>query len=187
MSEARSTLDADTSARLADFSRAFKAAARAVSLYPPAHPAIAATLGKLTELSGTLTAAGPFTFEVRPHMIFVGGAAPAKPDPAMIELSDLLRRQLVGTLTMNAGADAESWRTLLRLLGRPAEDVRADGGIASLWATAGGPSLEIIEIDYAEVLREKQGDAVFIDRLVAAALGQQLELDESGMRLLLDL
>src|SRR3954471_5598664 len=187
MSEARTTLDADTSAKLADFSRAFKAAARAVSLYPPAHPAIAATLGKLTELTGTLTAAGPFTFEVRPHMIFVGGAAPAKPDPAMIELSDLLRRQLVGTLTMNAGADAESWRTLLRLLGRPAEDVRADGGIAGLWATAGGPSLEIIEIDYAEVLREKQGDAVFIDRLVAAALGQQLELDKSGMRLLLDL
>src|SRR3954465_14564576 len=153
MSEARTTLDADTSASLAAVSPAPKRAAPgvarhppaskratgAVSLYPPAHPAIAATLGKLTELTGTLTAAGPFTFEVRPHMIFVGGAAPAKPDPAMIELSDLLRRQLVGTLTMNAGADAESWRTLLRLLGRPAEDVRADGGIASLWATAGGP------------------------------------------------
>ena len=187
MSEVRTTLDADTATRLADFSRAFKAAARAVSLYPTGHPAIGATLGKLTEITGVLTAAGSFTVEVRPHMLFVANAAPAKPDPAIIELSDLLRRQLVGSLTINIGADAESWRTLLRLLGRPPEEIRADGGIAHLWATAGGPSLEVREIDYAEVLREKQGDAEFVDRLVAAALGQQLELDESGMRLLLEL
>src|SRR5436190_1464685 len=187
MSEVRTTLDADTATRLADFSRAFKAAARAVSLYPTGHPAVGATLGKLSELTAVLTAGGPCVLEVRPQMVCIGNAAPAKPDPAIIELSDLLRRQLVGALTVNAGADAESWRTLLRLLGRAAEDVRADGGIAALWATAGGPSLEIREIDYAEVLREKQGDAEFVDRLVAAALGQQLELDESGMRLLLEL
>ena len=35
-----------------------------------------------------------------------------------------------------------------------------DGGIAHHWATAGGPSLEIQEIDYAEVLREKQAGQV---------------------------
>ena len=187
MSEVRTPLDTETATRLADFARAFKAAARAVSLYPAGHPAVGATLGRLTELTGGLTAAGPFTIEVRPNLLCVANAAPAKPDPAIVELSDLLRRQLVGSLTLNAGADAESWRTLLQLLGRPPEDIRADGGIASLWATAGGPSLEIREIDYAEVLREKQGDAAFIDRLVDAALAPQLELDESGMRLLLDL
>jgi hypothetical protein len=48
--------------------------------------------------------------------------------------------------------------------------------------------MEIVEIDYAEVLREKQGDAAIADRLIAAALsGPHLELDDSGMRLLLDL
>jgi HEAT repeat protein len=118
----------------------------------------------------------------------VGEAAPAKPDAAIGELSDLLRRQLVGTLTLNAGAGADSWRTLLTLLARPAEEVRADGGIAHLWATAGGPSLEIVEIDYAEVLREKQGDAAAIERVIAAALaGPQLELDDSAMHMLLDI
>jgi HEAT repeat protein len=188
MADARETrvLDPDIAVRLADFARAFKAAARAVSLYPSAHPAIGSTLGKLTEITGALTSAGPFALEVRPGMICVGDAAPAKPDPSIVELSDLLRRQLVGTLTINPGADVESWRTILRLLGRPAEDVRHDGGIAGLWATAGGPSLEIVEIDYAEVLREKQGDAAEIERLVTQAV-QQLELDESGMRLLLEL
>src|SRR3954464_8434701 len=101
MADVRTTLDAETANRLADFSRAFKAAARAVSLYPTGHPAIGATLGRLTEITGTLTAAGPFMLEVRPHMIFVANAAPAKADPAIVELSDLLRRQLVGSMTIN--------------------------------------------------------------------------------------
>src|SRR5436190_14657248 len=188
MAEARTPLDDQMAARLAEFARACKAALRAVSLYPGGHPAIGSTLGKLTELTAALTAAGPFTLEVRPQTIHVGGAAPAKPDSAIVELSDVLRRQLVGTLTLNPGADTESWRTLLMLLSRPADEVRADGGMGSLWATAGGPSMEIVEIDYAEVLREKQGDVAFADRLITAAMsGAQLELDESGMRLLLDL
>ena len=163
MPEARAILDADTAFRLAEFARACKAALRAVSLYPGGHPAIASTLGRLTQLTAGLTGAGPFTLEVRPNAILVGDAAPAKPDSAIVELADLLRRQLVGTLTLNPGVDAESWRTMLLLLSRPAEEVRADGGIASLWNTAGGPSMEIVEIDYAEVLREKQGDAAAAD------------------------
>jgi hypothetical protein len=188
MADVRTPLDDTMALKLAEFARACKAALRAVSLYPAAHPAIGSTLKRLTELTSGLTAAGPFLLEVRPHTIHVNGAAPAKPDSAIVELSDVLRRQLVGTLTLNSGADTESWRTLLMLLSRPADEVRADGGIGSLWATAGGPSMEIVEIDYAEVLREKQGDVVFADRLIAAAMsGAQLELDESGMRLLLDL
>jgi HEAT repeat protein len=171
MTDTRTPLDPDTAAKLADFSRAFKAAVRAVSLYPTGHPAIGTTLGKLTEVCGVLTANGPFRLEVGTHELYVGNAAPAKPDASIAELSDLLRRQLVGALTVNAGADAESWRILLRLLGRAPEEVRADGGIAALWATAGGPSLEIVEIDYAEVLREKLGGAEFTERLVATVLG----------------
>src|SRR5215210_3960014 len=98
--------------RLGEFARACKAALRAVSLYPGGHPAIGSTLKRLTELTTGLTAAGPFMLEVRPHTIHVNGAAPAKPDSAIVELSDVLRRQLVGRLTLNSGADAESWRTL---------------------------------------------------------------------------
>jgi hypothetical protein len=188
MADVRSPLDDTMALRLAEFARACKAALRAVSLYPAAHPAIGSTLKRLTELTAGLTATGPFTLEVRPNNIHINGAAPAKPDSAIVELSDVLRRQLVGTLTLNPSADTESWRTLLMLLSRPADEVRTDGGIGSLWSTAGGPSMEIVEIDYAEVLREKQGDVALADRLIAAAMsGAQLELDESGMRLLLDL
>jgi hypothetical protein len=181
-------LAADASARLADFARACKAAARAVSLYPGGHPAIGTTLGRLSQVTTALTESGPYRLQVMADRLLVGGAAAAKPDPAVAELAELLHRQLVGGLTLNPGIDAQSWRTLLLLLARSPEEVRSDGGIKHLWATAGGPSIEIEEIDYAEVLREKQGVAATAEEIIAAALaGRALELDDSGMRLLLDI
>ena len=45
-----------------------------------------------------------------------------------------------------------------------ADHLKADGGIAHLWATAGGPSIELQQIDYGEVLRDKRGDAGRRDR-----------------------
>ena len=109
-----------------------------------------------------------------------------RPDPAIAELAEVLYRHMIGALTINAAADADSWRTLLLLLARTPEEVRGDGGIGRLWATAGGPSLDIVEIDYAEVLREKEGDAATIDQIIAAAIaGPQLQLDESIVQKLL--
>jgi hypothetical protein len=159
-----------------------------VSLYPSAHPAIGASLSRLAEITQRLTNGGPFRLQVSSDRLLVNGAAAAKPDAAIGELAGLLHRHLIGALTLNSGADAESWRTLLLLLARPPDEVLSDGGIAKLWTTAGGPSLEIQQIDYAEVLREKQGKEAELDRILAAALaGPQLELDESGMRLLLEI
>jgi hypothetical protein len=181
-------MPADDAARLAEFARACKAAARAVSLYPGAHPAIAVSLGRLAELTARLTQGGPFRLQVASERLLVNGAGASKPDPAIAELASLLHRHLIGSLTLNPGADTESWRTLLLLLARTPEDIRADGGIARLWTAGGGPSLEIQEIDYAEVLREKQGSSAALDLLVSAAqAGPQLQMDDSGMRLLLDI
>ena len=181
-------LPPDASARLAEFARACKAAARAVSLYPAAHPAIGTTLGRLAQITATLTEGGPYRLQVMADRLLLGGAAAARPDPAITELAELLHRQLIGGLTLNPGIDAESWRTLLLLLARAPEDVRSDGGIKHLWTTAGGPSMELEEIDYAEVLREKQGAAATAEQIIAAALaGRSLDLDDSGMRMLLDI
>ncbi len=181
-------LSGDDAARLADFARACKAAARAVSLYPGTHPAIAATLSRLTDVTARLTEAGSYRLQVFADKLLIGGAGMAKADPAVSELAELLHRHLIGGLNLNAGADASSWRTLLLLLARSPEEVRADGGIARLWATAGGPSIEIQEVDYAEVLRNKQGLAATIEQIVAAAMaGRQLEMDDSAMQMLLEI
>lgn len=185
-SAAPQTLSPEAATRLADFARSCKAAVRAVSLYPAQHPAIAASLRRLVEAAGRLTAQGPLQLRVRPDTLLMGDAAPAKPDAAVGELAELLHRHLIGAMTIDAGAEADSWRTLLLLLSRPPEEVRADGGIAHLWATAGGPSVEIREIDYAEVLREKRGSTTSLDDIIAAALaGAPLQLDDDNVEMLL--
>jgi HEAT repeats len=165
---------------LAEFARTCRAAARAVSLYPGGHPAIDATLSRLAGLTARLTERGPFRVQALADRLLIDGAGLPGPDPAVGELGSLLHRHLIGSLTVNAGAGADSWRTLLLLLARTPDDVRADGGIAHLWATAGGPSIEVQEIDYAEVLREKQGLVQAIEDILSAALaGPQFEFDES--------
>ena len=181
-------LTADAAARLAEFARACKAAARAVSLYPSGHPAIASSLGRLAQLTVKITEKGPYRLQVVADRLLLDGAAMPKPDPGVTELADLLYRHSIGALTLNAGADTESWRTLLLLLARTPEELRGDGGIKRLWTRGGGPSIEIAEIDYAEVLRHKEGVAAAVEKILAAALaGAPLELDDSGMRLLLEI
>ena len=181
-------LTSDVTARFVEFARACKAAARAVALYPGTHPAIGVSLTRLVQAAQRLGDNAPFTLQVRATSLLLGGAAPQRPDPAIGELADVLYRQMIGALTVNPAADTESWRTMLLLLARTPEEVRSDGGIARLWATAGGPSLDVVEIDYAEVLREKQGEAATIDQIIEAAIaGPQVQLDDATLQSLLSI
>jgi hypothetical protein len=177
-------LAAEAAVQLGEFARNCKAAARAVSLYPGQHPAIVSSLDRLADATARLTAAGAVHLQVTQDSLLMNNAAPAKAEQAVVELSDLLQRHRIGALTVNAGADAGSWRALLLLLARAPEEVRADGGIAQLWATAGGPSLEVREINYAEVLRERRGSGAAIDEIIAAALHGPV-LDDEDLEALL--
>ncbi len=87
-----------------------------------------------------------------------------------------------------AGGDVDAWRNFLGLLARAPDKLRADGGIARVWATTAGRHLELREIDYAQVLRErKAGQRAIWDRVIANCLqGQNLELDEEALRALLE-
>src|SRR3954468_21206917 len=185
-SAAPAPLSPDATAKFAEFARAYKAAARAVALYPGTHPAIGMSLSRLVQATQRLGDNAPFTLQVRASSLLLGGAAAQRPDPAIAELAEVLYRHMIGALTVNPAADANSWRTLLLLLARAPEDVRSDGGIARLWATAGGPNLDLVEIDYGEVLREKQGQAATIDQIIAAAIaGPQVQLDDATLQALL--
>jgi hypothetical protein len=177
-------LSPESAAQLAEFARNCKAAARAVSLYPGQHPAIVVSLDRLAEVTGRLTASGPVHLQVTQGSLLMNHAAPSKAEQAVGELAELLQRHRIGSLAVNAGADAGSWRALLLLLARSPEDVRADGGIAHLWGTAGGPSLEIREVNYAEVLRERRGTGASIDEIIAAALHGAV-LDDEDLEALL--
>jgi hypothetical protein len=187
LTDASAPLDARETAQLTDFARACKAAARAVVLYPDGHPAIAVTLGRIAHITGPGALSGPLTIRVLPDGLLLHERAPARADAALSELATLLHSHLIGELTVHPGGDVDAWRTFLLLLGRSPESVRTDGGIARVWTTMAGRHVELREIDYAEVLRERSGgDPVVWTRVIANCLqGSSFDLDEDGIRELL--
>jgi len=180
-------LDAAATARLMDFARACKAAARAVVLYPAGHPAIAATLGRIAQITSPAALTSPLRVTVLPDALLLDDRPAARPDAALSELATLLHSHLIGQLIVHPGGDVESWRMFLLLLGRTPDSVRTDGGISRVWTTMAGRHVELREIDYAEVLRERAGgEAAVWDRVIANCLqGTAFELDEEEIKELL--
>jgi HEAT repeats/PBS lyase HEAT-like repeat len=172
-------LTAEESAKLGEFARACKAAARAVALYPAAHPAIATTLARLVDLTSAANGSAALKITVLPTSLLLEGRSPVRVDAAVGELAALLHEHLVGELTIHPGGDIEVWRSFLLLLARTPDSVRADGGIARLWMTTGAQHVELREIDYAEVLRERpEGREAVWERVIASCLqGQSFDLN----------
>ena len=172
----------DQSSALVEFARACKSAARSVSLYPGTHPAIAVALSRITSTGKRLTAGGDVTIGVHPDMLVVEGRLPARADSAIGELAALLHDRLVGELRVTGDAEPEDWHSLLLILARTSEELIRDGGIAKAWAASGRSHLDIREIDYAEVLRERAGghEAAW-DRIIASCLQGDATLDDSAL------
>src|SRR5215212_1705125 len=106
-------LDATDTARLTDFARACKAAARAVVLYPLGHPAIAATLGRIAQITSPGALPAPLKITVLPDGLLLDERVPGKADAAMTELAVLLHSHLIGQLIGHPGGDVEAWRAVL--------------------------------------------------------------------------
>src|SRR5947199_1776729 len=87
-------LGASDTARLTDFARACKAAARAVVLYPTGHPAIAATLGRISQITAASSLPKPLRITVLPDTLLLEERAPARTDAAIGELAVLLHSHL---------------------------------------------------------------------------------------------
>ena len=153
-------LAARDAAQLTDLARVLKAAARAVILYPDGHPAIGTTLERLTQLTTPPLLTAPLSVSITAETLLIGGAAPVRPDAAITELAALLHAHQIGEITVHPDGDPAAWRRFLLLLGRSPDAVRGEGGIARLWTTMAGRHVDLREIDYAEVLRERPTGAV---------------------------
>src|SRR4051812_26452346 len=187
LTDAPAPLDAADTARLTDFARACKAAARAVVLYPKGHPAITATLGRIVQITSATALSRPLSITVLPDGLLLDEQAPARADAAITELAVLLHSHLIGQMTVHPGGDEEAWRSFLLLLGRTPESIRTEGGIARVWTTMAGRHVQMREIDYAEVLKERAGgEAPVWDQVIANCLqGASFDLDEEAVRELL--
>src|SRR5437660_347669 len=88
--DAPASLTPEEAARLMEFARACKAAARAVLLYPGGHPAIAATLGRIVQVTSPPQLTAPLRLTVLPDALLLDGRAAARPDAASGQLAVLL-------------------------------------------------------------------------------------------------
>ena len=157
MSTDAELLDSEDTSRILELARACKAAQRAVLLYPPSHPAIAATLGRIVQTTSLESLGRPIKITVLPDDMRIDGRKPARDDQAVTDLAALLHDHLIGEMLIQPGGDRDAWLAFLQLLGRSPESIRADGGIARVWTTMAGRHIELREIDYSEVLRERRG------------------------------
>ena len=81
-------LDAEEAARLTEFARACKAAARAVLLYPAGHPAIAATLGRIVHITSAASLSSRSWITVLPDSLLLD----ERPRPGRMARSPSWRR-----------------------------------------------------------------------------------------------
>lgn len=175
----------EAAARLGGFARACKAAARAVALYPESHPAIGISLARLVQSVERLTAGRAVSLGVTPDTLLMDGLAPDRPEAAIRETAELLHAHLIGVLKVHPGQEADGWLPFLLLLARAPDDVRSSGGIGQLWAATGRRYLEIQEIDYADMLRERAaGRNARWDDIIRSCLDTGTELDEDTFKLL---
>ena len=181
MSHATEPLSAETSAKLVDLARACKGAARVVAMYPATHPAIQDALSRMTAAGTAAVADGAFQISVTPETLLVGGRGLSRPDIAVAELAALLHSHSVGELQLTAALTPAAWHAFLLLVTQSPADVRGEGGISRAWAAAGGGPIEIRQIDYGEVLRERgAGDESSWEFILTAYLeGEQTDLDDA--------
>ena len=185
-------MTAEAASRLMEFARACKAATRIVSMYPPSHPAIQAALERMVAAGSDATNTGAFSMTVLPDALLVEGRGLPKPDAAVTDLAALLHQHQIGELSLLAPLTAGAWHLLLSLLATTPEDVRREGGVARAWQSAGGGPIEIREIDYAEVLKDRtEGTGIDAswDELIASCLTGDVRgaLDEKALASLLEI
>ena len=179
-------LPPETAVRLTAFARACKGAARAVALYPPDHPAVGETLDRLAEAARTATEAGPLAILVVPDNLLVGGRGLGRFDLAVTDTAALLHAHRIGEITVQRDVAPASFRTLVTLLGRDPDEVRAHGGLARALTTAGAIGISATEIDYSTLFDAAvSGSAASWAAIILRCIEKDaLDLDEETLRLL---
>ena len=140
-----------------EFARAFRAAARAVSFYPPSHQAAVSALEQVATAAHAATADGPLCLTILPKTLLARGVAIDTSQTAVADVADICHRHGIGALSLDGRDTPETWRALLALLARKPEDVRGAGGIQRQWKALHHLSPTVLEIDFGALLRGQVG------------------------------
>jgi hypothetical protein len=140
-------------ARVLDFARAFRSAARAVGFYPPTHQAVVAALDHVAATARAATSGGPVCLTILPQAFLAGGVPIDTSETVVNDFATLCHRHGVGAVNLDGQATPEAWQALFMLLARRPEEVRGAGGIQRQWKALRHTSPAILEIDFGALLR----------------------------------
>jgi hypothetical protein len=144
-------------ARVLDFARAFRSAARAVGFYPPSHQAVVAALDHVSAAARAATVDGPVCLTILPQAFLAGGTPIDASETVVADLAALCHRHGVGAVNLDGNATNDAWQAFFLLLARRPEEVRSAGGIQRQWKALRHTSPAILEIDFGALLRGKVG------------------------------
>ena len=137
--------------------RALSAAARNWALYPPEHPAAVASVSRLSEAILASTGGAAFAFAVTPKTLLVAGL-PLPDDQSVAEAARLLHDHDILQITFVGQPEIAALHSLLTLLARLPEQLRAEGGPGKAWAALTHSSVAIEQIDYEKILEDRNID-----------------------------
>src|SRR5512140_2946818 len=116
-----------------EFARAFRAAARAVSFYPPSHQAVVLALEHVVAAARAATADGSLCLTILPKTLLARGVPIDTSQTAVVDVANLCHRHGVGAMNLDGRDTPEAWRALFTLLAQKPEAARGAGGIQRQW------------------------------------------------------
>jgi hypothetical protein len=135
--------------------RTLVAAARHWTLYPENHPAVRASFERLATAIQQATSDTIFSLGITPDSLLIE-SFPVPSTAQVIEAARLLHDRDLLRLTFSGRVPPEAIAKLLRLLALDRETLRQRGGPEGVWRVDGDASITIEQIDYAQVLEDKE-------------------------------
>lgn len=186
------TLSPELTRQAIALARAMAAAVRNWGLYPPEHPAVAASVGRLGDALRDTTQGAAFGFGVTPGTLLVAGL-PLPEETPVVETARLLHGHDILQISFMGEVAAPTLHALLKLLTTSADALRQAGGPEAAWSASGSPSVLIQQIDYEKLLEDRdverpleRRDDVWRSLVNAITQGRQ-EFDEAQQQRLLEI
>ena len=157
MSQA-SQLSPELARGLLQLARALLAATRNWTLYPPEHPAVQASISRLSDAIQQSTLGAIFSVGITPETLMVEGAPADASQSSIAEAAALLHDRDLLQITFIGEVPPDAVLALLKVLTLDAGERRRQGGPAGIWAADGHPSIQLEQIDYQQLLARDEGD-----------------------------
>jgi HEAT repeat protein len=190
-----SQLSPELAQGLLQLARALLAAVRSWTLYPPDHPAVGVSIGRLADAIRQSSMGAAFAVGITPETLMVEGTPANRNEAAIAEAAALLHDRDLIHIMFVGEVPQTAIHALLRTLTLDPAERRRRGGPAKIWAADGDPSIILEQIDYEHLLAREQGadrpearrDDLWRSIVLSITSGQTGAFDESAQQRLLEI